>query len=154
MCVCVCVCVCAHVCSLLVYEERVHFSYLIFLCAVFVRIRALIKDGTKDKMQLELCVRWGVCRVLCSKKKKKKKAKSFNYARMLTSCRAACWLGTLQTTVSSACECVCVRVCVCVCLQVLEEERFTLEERKWRYYTMKMTVMTKENLTRAAHCVC
>lgn len=40
---------CVYVSSLLVYEERVQVSYLIFPCAIFVRIRALIKDGTKKK---------------------------------------------------------------------------------------------------------
>lgn len=54
-----------------------------------MQIPASIKDGSV----------WCFC---------KEKAKSFNYTGMLTSCWAACWLGTLQTTVSSECVCVCV----------------------------------------------
>lgn len=94
-----CVCVCAVCVSV---KESVHlhiwFAPVQYVC---------VNSGINKKKN--------VAGVMCPpgyelgalyKKKKKKKAKSFNYTRMLTSCRAACWLGTLQTTVSSECACV------------------------------------------------
>lgn len=57
------------------------------------------------KTVLVSSVPWGIGWVLW-----KEEAKSFNYTWMLTSCRAACWLGKLLKIVS-----FCVCVCVCAC---------------------------------------
>ncbi len=102
-------------------------------------------------MLLVSCVHWGMSWVLC--RKKKKKAKSFNYTRMLTSCRAACWLGTLQTTVSSECACVWMCVRVCVPAGALARKVYIGRE-EMEILHHKDDCNDSKTLTRLTHCVC